>query len=70
MPHVGGAVWVVYLDATVSGVVQVLDDGGRRITVLTEDGETLTFALNRATARFTDHQTGARLMFDSAPGPG
>jgi hypothetical protein len=65
MPHVGGAVLVDYLGVSVSGVVHAIDDDGRRLEVVTEDGGALTFALNRATGTFTvdGGQTAPRLRF-------
>ncbi len=65
MPEVGGRVVVNYLGATVPGTVRSVSDDGRRLEVMTEDGERLAFALNRATATFTaeGEQTGARLTF-------
>jgi hypothetical protein len=68
MPQLGGPVLVDYLGATVAGTVKQIDDDGRRLEVLTEDGATLSFSLNRATATFTADggQTAARLRF--APG--
>jgi phage gp45-like len=65
MPKVGGAVVVNFLGSTVSATVRSVSEDGRRLEVMTEDGETLVFALNRATATFTaeGHQTGARLTF-------
>lgn len=68
MPQLGGSVLVDYLGATVAGTVKQIDDDGRRLEVLTEDGATLSFSLNRATATFTADggQTAARLRF--APG--
>jgi hypothetical protein len=65
MPHVGGRVLVDYLGSTVGGVVQHVDDDGRRLDVVTDEGTTLTFTLNRATATFTAEggQTGPRLRF-------
>ena len=67
MPMVGGRVVVNYLGATVPGTVRSVSDDGRRLEVTTEDGQTLAFALNRATATFTaeGEQTGARLTFVS-----
>ncbi|MGO9886131.1 MAG: hypothetical protein ACLPV4_24325 [Solirubrobacteraceae bacterium] len=65
MPEIGRPVLIDYLGVTLAGtVVRVLQDG-RRIEVETEDGATLTFELNRATATFTadGSQTGARLRF-------
>jgi hypothetical protein len=65
MPRVGGAVEVNFLGSTVPATVRSVSPDGRRLEVVTEDGETLGFALNRATATFTaeGHQTGARLTF-------
>ncbi len=65
MPRVGGRVVVSFLGAAVRGTVRTVSEDGRRLEVTTEDGETLGFALNRATATFTaeGHQTGARLTF-------
>jgi hypothetical protein len=70
MPHVGGSVLVDYLGATVGGTVAHVDRDGRRLEIHTDDGATLTFVLNRATATFTDGggQTGARLRFAVQPG--
>jgi hypothetical protein len=67
MPEVGGAVLVDYLGATVRGTVRDVTEEGRRIEVVTEDGATLTFELNRATAMFTagGGQTAPRLRFVS-----
>lgn len=65
MPVIGGRVVVSYLGATVRGTVRSVSEDGRRLEVTTEDGHTLPFALNRATATFTAEgkQTGARLTF-------
>jgi hypothetical protein len=43
-----------------------VDDGGRRLTVWTDDGEALSFALTRATGNFHQdgQQSAARLVFD------
>jgi hypothetical protein len=66
MPQVGGAVMVSFLGSTVRGTVDSVEPGGRRLRVTTEEGETLWFALNGATATFTaqGRQTGARLTFE------
>jgi hypothetical protein len=68
MPQLGGSVLVDYLGATVAGTVKHIADDGRRLEVLTEDGATLSFSLNRATATFTagGGQTAARLRFAPA----
>lgn len=65
MPEIGGAVLIDFLGATVAGTVRQIEPDGRRIEVETEDGASLAFTLNRATARFTvdGSQTGARLRF-------
>jgi hypothetical protein len=65
MPQVGGAVLVDFLGSSVAGVVRHVDVGRRRVEIVTETGEALTFMLNRATATFTTDggQTGARLRF-------
>jgi hypothetical protein len=57
---------VNFLGSSVRGTVDSIEPDGRRLCVTTEDGETLFFALNRATATFTaeGEQTGARLAFD------
>jgi hypothetical protein len=68
MPQVGGLVTVNFLGGTVRATVGSVSADGRRLEVTTEEGETLAFALNRATATFTSegHQTGARLTFEGA----
>lgn len=57
---------VSFLGSSVRGVVDSIDPDGRRLLVTTDEGETLAFGLNRATATFTadGHQTGARLAFE------
>ena len=70
MPELGGSVLVDYLGTTVAGTVRHIRDGGRQLEVLTDEGITITFTLNRATATFTADagQTAPRLRF--APGGG
>ena len=65
MPEIGAEVLLDFLGATLLGTVRAVAPGGRQLEVETEDGERLTFALNRATATFTADglQTGARLRF-------
>jgi hypothetical protein len=67
MPQPGGPVLIEYLGTTVHGTVKEVADDGRRLEVVTEDGATLTFSLNRATAMFTagGGQTAPRLRFVS-----
>jgi hypothetical protein len=70
MPHVGRAVLVDHLGVSLRGIVHRIEGDGRHLEVLTEEGSTMAFALNRATATFTagGSQTGARLRFASATG--
>jgi hypothetical protein len=65
MPYVGRRVAVIYLGATVGGVVRRVEAEGRRLAVATEEGEELLFELDRGTAAFTlpGGQTNARLRF-------
>jgi hypothetical protein len=65
MPRPGGRVLIDYLGSTVGGVVREVADEGRRLQVVTDEGATLVFALNGATATFTQggSQTGPRLRF-------
>jgi hypothetical protein len=65
VPHVGDHVTVAFLAARVAGVVTHIDDSSLRIDVRTEEGETVHFALNRATGSFLadGQQSGARLLF-------
>jgi hypothetical protein len=55
MPIVGGQVLVRRLGHMSRGVVEQVGDGGRTIKVTTERGESISFTLSRATARFTAH---------------
>ncbi|HEY1566162.1 MAG TPA: hypothetical protein VGF68_04070 [Solirubrobacteraceae bacterium] len=65
MPQVGRPVLIDYLGSTVHGTVKEVAEGGRRIEVVTEEGASLSFELNRATAMFTagGGQTAPRLRF-------
>jgi hypothetical protein len=65
MPEVGRSVLIDYLGSTVHGTVKDVAADGRRLEVVTEDGATLIFELNRATAMFTagGGQTAPRLRF-------
>jgi hypothetical protein len=65
MPEVGGSVLIDYLGTTVHGTVRAVAEEGRRLEVVTEDGASLSFELNRATATFTagGGQTAPRLRF-------
>ncbi len=66
MPRIGRSVTVVYLDSRVAGVISEVLEDGRRIIVSTDEGERISFALNRATAAFTAEavRSGPRLIFD------
>jgi hypothetical protein len=57
---------VALLARRVRGTVEEVADDGRRLTVLTEDGDLMEFALSHATGYFTGGgtQSGARLSFD------
>ena len=68
MPEVGRPVLIDYLGSTVNGTVTEVAESGRRIEVETEEGATLTFELNRATAMFTagGAQTAPRLRFPAS----
>ena len=70
MPELGGSVLIEYLGSTVHGTVRDVAEDGRRLEVVTEDGEMLSFELNRATAMFTagGGQTAPRLRFLPANG--
>jgi hypothetical protein len=70
MPQPGGSVQIDYLGSTVPGTVSDVADDGRRLEVVTDEGVSLTFTLNRATATFTagGGQTGPRLRFMSTGG--
>jgi hypothetical protein len=38
VPHVGSPVTVIYLGATVPGIIEQVDDDGRRLVVVTQEG--------------------------------
>ena len=65
MPVVGAEVVIDHLGSVEHGVVHSVDPEARRVEVATEEGRTVSFSLNRATATFTagGGQTGARLRF-------
>lgn len=67
LPRVGDEVTVAYLSARVGGVVAAVDHEVRSLAVLTEEGDTLDFWLNRATGHYLagGRQSGARLVFSS-----
>jgi hypothetical protein len=63
---VGTEVTVALLARRVRGIVEEIGDDGRRLTVLTEEGDLMEFGLSQATGYFTGGgtQSGARLSFD------
>jgi hypothetical protein len=65
IPRVGDPVTVGFLAAKVKGTIEWVDADLRRLRVLTDDGEMLTFKLSPATARFVGeaHPAGPRLLF-------
>ncbi len=65
LPNIGDPVTVAFLSAQVDGVVAGADADRRSVNVVTDDGETVSFALNRATGRWLSdgRQSGARLLF-------
>ncbi len=64
-PHVGQSVTVVFLAARVAGTVAAVDADHRGLEVVTEEGETIRFTLQRVSGRFqADGQDGPRLYFD------
>jgi hypothetical protein len=58
----GSEVTVLYLAATEEGVVVRVEDGGRAVVVVTEQGETLRFLL-MASAHYVTQDRAARLRF-------
>jgi hypothetical protein len=65
IPRVGDPVTIAFLSTQVGGVVAGTADGLRSLHVITDDGDTVSFALNRATGRYMadGRQSGARLLF-------
>jgi hypothetical protein len=59
-------VTVALLARRVGGSVEEVADDGRRLTVVTDEGEVMEFALSPAKGYFTagGTQSGARLSFD------
>lgn len=65
LPRVDAPVTVFFLAARVPGEVVSIDADQRGLEVLTDEGETIRFELQRTTGTFqSDGQTGARLFFD------
>ncbi len=66
-PFVGAHVSILFLAGPVPGTVEEVADGGRRLVVLTEDGELIAFTLRRGSGYFVQEgpvAAGARLRFE------
>jgi hypothetical protein len=66
-PFVGASVTVAYLARQVAGTVEEVGEGGRRLLVVTEEGQLVAFSLRPASGRFLEEGRaagGARLLFD------
>ena len=61
VPAVGSRALVQYLAADVGAVVRSVSHGGRHVTVVTDEGETLNFVLRRSTGQFHAGAHGPRL---------
>lgn len=61
MPVVGGRALVIYLGARSDAVIDTVSEDGRRLEVLTDDGERLEFVLRLRTGRFHSPDDAARL---------
>jgi hypothetical protein len=59
-------VTVSLLARRVGGTVEEVADGGRRLTVVTDDGDVMEFGLSQAKGYFTagGTQSGGQLSFD------
>ena len=65
-PFVGAPVVVAFLARRVDATIERVEDGGRRLVVVTEEGEVIAFALSLATGRFVQAGSpvgGAQLSF-------
>ena len=63
-PRVGMRATVRYLASTVGAVVEGVEDDGRRLTVLTDDGRRLEFTLRLATGQYHAAGDGPRLVLE------
>jgi hypothetical protein len=61
VPVVGMHALVLHLAATEPAVVEQVLDDGRRVVVMTENGERIEFSLRQATAQFHSSVGGPRL---------
>ncbi len=62
LPQVGMAVTVRHLGTDVAATIVELADGGRVVTVVTDDGTRMTFTLRAATGAFHAPGHGPRLL--------
>jgi hypothetical protein len=62
VPGVGDDVTVIYLNARELGVVEAVEDGGRALTVVTEEAAVLRFRLT-ATGSYVTADHTARVVF-------
>ena len=63
VPAVGDEVTVVYLNEREAAVVELVEDGGRALTVVTEEAAVMRFRLT-ATGSFVSADHTARVLFD------
>jgi hypothetical protein len=62
VPAVGDEVTVVYLSTREAAVVELVEDGGRALTVVTEEAAVMRFRLT-ATGSFVSADHTARVVF-------
>jgi hypothetical protein len=70
-PTIGARVTVAFLARRVGGSIEEIDADGRRLLVVTDEGEPIRFELSQATGSFVQEGPtgGAKLAFeDEAPG--
>ena len=68
-PYVGAPVTVAFLARNARGTIEEVGDEGRRVVVVTDDGELIAFTLSPATGNFIEERRpvgGARLTFQEA----
>ncbi len=63
VPAVGDEVTVVYLSTREAAVVELVEDGGRALTVVTEEAAVMRFRLT-ATGSFVSADHTARVLFN------
>jgi hypothetical protein len=62
LPRVGMRATVRWLASSAEAVVERVEDDGRRLTVLTDEGQRLEFTLRRATGQYHAAADGPRLV--------